>query len=259
MSWHISKALMTAYENSRSSPGLVEAFLEENSSDGEQYAPLRSNPIPRLYLSSDRMTAFSRLSRFGMTLQPLTEDLGAELLTWFLAGFPVRTFQQQERAQESPEQGPDSGKKWPESLAKYDPVSALWKTRQCLLFEDSGQSLAIFPRWGMMRDGGYFPDTTSRVARKYARDCSYLPACTATEWKAESFTTEQMLKVVINGHANRLAYPLKCSGYPMGAFPRLMEWIMAWPIGWTKLEPLAMDKFRPWLNSHGKSSPALNP
>jgi len=31
------------------------------------------------------------------------------------------------------------------------------------------------------------------------------------------------------------------------------EWLMAWPIAWTDLRPLAMDKFQQWLHSHGAS------
>lgn len=33
--------------------------------------------------------------------------------------------------------------------------------------------------------------------------------------------------------------------------PDWVEWLMGWPIGWTDLEPLAMDKFRQWLEQHG--------
>ena len=34
--------------------------------------------------------------------------------------------------------------------------------------------------------------------------------------------------------------------------PSWVEWLMGWPIGWTDLKPLAMDKYRQWLHSHGK-------
>jgi len=33
--------------------------------------------------------------------------------------------------------------------------------------------------------------------------------------------------------------------------PPWVEWLMGWPIGWTDLEPLEMDKFRLWLQQHG--------
>ena len=52
-------------------------------------------------VAKDRMTDFSRLSRFGMTFGPLTDDLGADVLTWFLAGFPAKTSAQPEKAPES--------------------------------------------------------------------------------------------------------------------------------------------------------------
>lgn len=34
--------------------------------------------------------------------------------------------------------------------------------------------------------------------------------------------------------------------------PEWVEWLMGWPIGWTDLQPLATDKFRLWLRSHGE-------
>ena len=36
--------------------------------------------------------------------------------------------------------------------------------------------------------------------------------------------------------------------------PPWVEWLMGWPVGWTDLQPLAMDRFRQWLRSHGDSS-----
>jgi len=36
--------------------------------------------------------------------------------------------------------------------------------------------------------------------------------------------------------------------------PEFAEWLMGWPLGWTDLKPLEMDKFRQWRNSHGKPS-----
>lgn len=32
--------------------------------------------------------------------------------------------------------------------------------------------------------------------------------------------------------------------------PEWVEWLMGWPIGWTALKPLAMDKFREWRQQH---------
>jgi len=138
------------------SQALVEEYLEEHCSDGEQSVPLNGNRTQLAYLPPDKMMDFSRLSRFGMTFKPLTESRGADLLTWYLAGFHARTFPAQEKEQELPESEADCGKNLPALLAKYDPDSCLWKTAQCSLFEDSELSLETFPRWGLMRNGALY-------------------------------------------------------------------------------------------------------
>jgi len=35
--------------------------------------------------------------------------------------------------------------------------------------------------------------------------------------------------------------------------PTWVEWLMGWPLGWTDLKPLAMDKYLQWLQLHGRS------
>ena len=140
MSWHYSRAL-------------VEAYSAANSSDGLPSVPLSGSLMPLLYCAPGRMKAFSRLSRFGMTFAPLTADLGADVLTWYLAGFRVKTSAQPEKAQESTENAADCGEKWPVSFARFDPASALWKTAQCSFQEDSEQFSVTWPRWGMTVNG----------------------------------------------------------------------------------------------------------
>jgi hypothetical protein len=33
--------------------------------------------------------------------------------------------------------------------------------------------------------------------------------------------------------------------------PTWVEWLMGWPLGWTDLKPLEMDKYQQWLQQHG--------
>ncbi len=73
---------------------LVEEYLGDTFSDGEPSAPLSGNNTQQAYCAPDKMTKFSRLSRFGMTYKPLTESRGEELLTLYLAGFPAKTLAQ---------------------------------------------------------------------------------------------------------------------------------------------------------------------
>lgn len=147
MSWHFSQALEAA-------------FSGENSLAGEPSAPSNSTPTPQAYLSPDRMTAFSRLSRFGMTFAPLTADRGEELLILFLAAFPARTSQPPAREPASPAPAPGSGAKWRESSVKWDPATSSWKTHRCLWEEDLDWSSVTWPRWGMMRAGVLWEPTT---------------------------------------------------------------------------------------------------
>jgi hypothetical protein len=78
MSWLFSQALVAEY--------LVDTFLV-----GEQSVPLSGKPTQLAYCAPDKMTGFSRLSRFGMTYAPLTENLGEELLMSYLAAFHAKT------------------------------------------------------------------------------------------------------------------------------------------------------------------------
>ena len=35
--------------------------------------------------------------------------------------------------------------------------------------------------------------------------------------------------------------------------PTWVEWLRGWPLGWTDLKPLEMDRWHEWLTKHGKS------
>ena len=149
MAWLISKALM----NSLYSPEQVEEFSEGNCLDGTLSAPLNGSNTPQAYCAPDKMTGFSRLSRFGMTYKPLTENHGEALLTLFREGFLAKTLAQQERAQESTESEAECGGKWLASFTKYDPSLSLWKTHQCSLLGDLDEFSETWPQWGLMRNG----------------------------------------------------------------------------------------------------------
>jgi hypothetical protein len=82
MSWLFSQALVVEY-------------LGENFSDGEQSVQSSGNNTPQAYCAPDKMTGFSRLSRFGITYKPLTETRGEELLTLYREAFHAKTSQPQ--------------------------------------------------------------------------------------------------------------------------------------------------------------------
>lgn len=147
MSWHFSRAL-------------VEEYSAATSSAGAQSALSSGSPTPQLYLQPDRMTAFSRLSRSGMTCAHLTDDHSAALLTWYLAASRVRTSAPPARAQVSTARAPGSGAKWHELSVRFDLASSSWRTHRCLWDEALQWSSVILPRWGMTCSGLVFQHPT---------------------------------------------------------------------------------------------------
>jgi len=136
MSWLFSRAL-------------VEEFSEGTCSAGAPFAPSSGSPTPQAYLPPDRMTAFSRPSRFGMTFSPLTVDRGEALLTSYLAAFRARTSASQAREPASTAPAVECGDTWRGSLARFDPVTSSWRTAQRSLLADSDESSVTWPRSGM--------------------------------------------------------------------------------------------------------------
>ena len=248
MSWLFSRALVGEY-------------LEDIYSDGEQSAPLNGNHTQQAYCAPDKMTVFSRLSRFGMTYKPLTDDLGAAVLTWCQEASRARTSAWPEKAQESTEPVAACGATWRGSLARFDPATSSWRTVQPSLLEDLGESSVTWPRSGMTAAGqcwelptlgrrinetgsGLWPTPT--VCGNYNRKglsktsgdglATAVLKCatpTARDWKSGKASQATMernsrpLSEQIGGSLN----------------PAWVEWLMGWPLGWTDLNPLEMDKY----------------
>ena len=245
------------------SQALVEEYLGDIFLDGEQSVPLNGKPIQQAYCAPDKMTKFSRLSRFGMMFKPLTEQAGEELLMLFQAAFRARTYQQQERGGELLEAEVQCGNTWRELLAKYNPDTLLWKTAQCSLLEDLELSLETWPRWGSMRNGECFrqPMLVQITAEKeYGLseripnnlDFFHTPCTTGLDGgsnsrKALKKRMEKMptplssdykgVQRMMDNHQNDLAAVV---GGPVN--PTFSEWLMGWPLEWTDLKPLETDK-----------------
>jgi hypothetical protein len=319
------------------SQALVEAYSGDTSSDGEPSVPLSGNPIPQAYLSQDKMTAFSRLSRFGMTFKPLTENRGKELLTLYLAGFHARTSALRGGGQALLEAEVPCGNTWQGLLGRYDPSTHSLKTAQCSLFEDLKPSSVTLPRWGSMQDGELYQRQTS-VRPTSENESGLWPTITATANQlSPSMQSRYARPIMPNGidqfhtpttggldggsnsrkalkkrmenwptptahNAKEAAYPAEflrktptlAATVAMRKFPTpqasdnrdrgnmsnpsiqrriaigkqimlsqsvdrnsgqlnppWVEWLMGWPLEWTDLKPLEMDKFQEWQQQHG--------
>ena len=255
------------------SQALVEEFLGGGCLDGEPSVQSNGSSIQQAYCAPDKMTDFSRLSRFGMTYKPLTENRGKELLTSFLADFHAKTSAQPEKAQESMESDLECGVTWRGSFTKYDPDTCLWKTHQCSLLGGLEPYSETWPQWGLMLHGEcweqqtleqtirgtesglspngvdsfHTPNTSgldggsnSRKALKKRQEKYPTPTChNAVEgaYPAEYTRTTPTLATHAGGKLN----------------PPWVEWLMGWPIEWTGLKRLEMDKFHCVQQQHSTS------
>ena len=261
---------------------LVEEYLEDTSLDGEQSVQSSGNPTQLAYCAQDKMTAFSRLSRFGMTYKPLMENLGEELLTSYLAGFHAKTSQPQEKVQESMESGLECGEKWRGSFVKYDPDTSSWKTHQCSLLGDLELFLEAWPQWGLMRNGECWEQRTLEQTIRGTEsgfvpngvDIFHTPNCTgldggsnsrkALKRRTEKWPTPVTRDYKDTGTQESMTRALNKRDSPglalmVGAAtggklnPTWVEWLMGWPLGWTDLKPLGMDKSHCVQPQHGES------
>ena len=300
MTWLISKALM----NSLSSQEQAVESLGDTSLDGEQSVQSSGSNTPQAYCAPDKMTDFSRLSRFGMTYKPLTEDLGEELLTSYLAGFHAKTSQLQGMEMDLTENDQECGEKWHGLLGKFDQDSHLWRTVQCSLLEDLNESLQTLPQWGMTVGGelyllptlvqntnenesglwltptvmdGLPPRNPEALERQYQNNRKgrtthatlreqvvypppkeMFPTPTMRDYKgANGFeTTKKKMAEGLRAHMGQLPNAVQhLEQKPIGGTlnPTWVEWLMGWPLGWTDLKPLGMDKSHCVQPQHGES------
>jgi hypothetical protein len=264
------------------SQALVEEYSAATCLDGEQFAQLSGNHMQLAYLPPDRMTAFSRLSRFGMTFKPLTESLGQDVLTSYLEDFPVRTFPLPDEALALKEPDPECGHTWRELLARYDPDTSTWKTPQSSLLGDYTEFSETWPRWGLMQGGvSYQRQTLVRPINETESGLWRTPQ--AQEGMRGVYKSKEAMDAhLARGHQLSLsnqvvhrhlwptptAHNAKETNAPSEALrnepilasrvggtlnPTWVEWLMGWPLGWTDLKPLEMGRFRSWRQQHGGS------
>jgi hypothetical protein len=256
------------------SQALVEEYLGENYLDGEQSVPLNGKPIQQAYCAPDKMTKFSRLSRFGMMFKPLTENFGEELLMSYLEDFHVKTSLPQEKELELKEKEAECGRTWQGLLARYDPNTHSLRTVQCSLFDDLNQSLQTWPRWGSMRNGECFQqpmlvqtmkENEFGLSEKIPNNLDFFHTpCTtgidggsnsrkALKKRMEIWPTPVARDYKDTGSKEALTRQKNARQSPGVALlvgaenggslnPMWVEWLMGWSLGWTELKPLEMDK-----------------
>ena len=203
----------------------------------------------------------------------------------------AKIFPLPEKARESTGSEAVYGRNLQESLARYDPDSRSWRTRQCLLLGGLAECLETLPKSGMMRNGVLWELTMSEP-RTRESECGFWrtpdagAGGTISEEKMERFlsggTRESgaaiQIRLCDQVRERRLWPTPKCQDSraalrdrnksnlgevvhggtltPRMKTARLnpvwVEWLMGWPIGFTDLKPSATDKFRSWRQQHSE-------
>jgi hypothetical protein len=240
------------------SQALVADCLHRSCSGGERSALLNWTGTADAFWSQDRMIEHSdTLSQYGMTFVLLTADHGKGVLTLYLAGFPAKTSVQPERERESPETGQECGFTWPESWAKYDPVSCSWKTRQCSVLGGLEPFSETWPRWGTMQNGEFW-ELSTLALHTSETEFGLLPTPTTqdnVQIRGEGAAASHGKRgTTLAGWVTMwpTKNPADCNAQNGGRLnPTWVEWLMGWPLGWTDLRPLETDRFQQWQQQHG--------
>jgi hypothetical protein len=161
-------------------------------------------------------------------------------------GFPCQDISSQGGAMDSTGNVPASGQKWSGSFAKYDRILCLWKTHQCSLLGDWEPFSETWPRWGFMLNGECW-ERTMLVALTKDTASGLLPTPMATDWKGGTASIRKDTGKQRLDQFRDWCKSLHGLTYPI---PGHSEAVMMWPVGWSDLKPLAMDKFRQWRQRH---------
>lgn len=168
------------------------------------------------------------------------------------------------------------------AFAWFDHSTHCWRTFQhCLLVDILEPSSAIWPKAGMTLDGvfyrqprwerrisgigsGLWPTPTAgnaiegihtRVAtlsREAVFGLGAKKIPTPTKGDGHMRRTSNSAKERYQAGPTLQDYLVQLSGREnVRLNPQFSEWLMGWPLGWTDLRPLEMDRFRQWCGLHG--------
>src|SRR5262245_559841 len=152
-------------------------------------------------------------------------------------------------------------------FARYDPASSTWKTCQdSLLTQASDDFSGIWPQQAMMHDGacweqtmlahritvrgsGFWHTAEGMIPRSMGstrlktldQDPQVWSTPRQSDWRSGKVSARTRFK-------NTRPLPEQVGGL---LNPEWVEWLMAWPIGWSDLKPLATAKFHWWRQQLG--------
>lgn len=251
MSWHFSLAL-------------VEEFSDLNCLNTESYVQLRSIRTAERSCFDGKTTRSYRRSLSGMTYAPSTATRGVEKWMLSLVVSPVSLGAKPESGKGGP-MSVTSGLTRSELSGRWDHNTVSWKMYPASSRKrTSERSSAGWPRRGTMFAGILF-QRPKRVPTTSGRGSGLLPTPSATGYgtnQGGSAGRTGKVRPSLQQMASKNLWPSPTANRRSGLQshgknailgplnPMWVEWLMGWPLGWTDLKPLEMDKYREWLAQH---------
>ena len=197
------------------------------------------NPI----FFAEWQTAYYLLRQSGTTSELSGESICHRSI-WSTVVSPAKTSALQDVAQAWRATSRACSYTWFESRKRSSLLLSFWKTRLPSVQGDLVALCSNWPAWGSMRDGRLFlPKRLVPVTRE-KDGSSLLPTPTASTYGSNiggGSGRQGKVRRSIYQLANRGSLP----GHPQGLLnPEWIEQAMGYPIGWTALEPWAMQWFR---------------
>ena len=239
MSWHYLQ-------------GLEEVSSEAICWDGERFAPSSLIDTLNGYCLPDSETESFHGSQSGMMCKPLTANLGKAESMLSAEDSLAKTFPVLERARESLAKDPGCGRTWRGSSVKLSQNGSWLKIAHSLLPEDSIPFCGTWPKWGTMRNG----ECSERTPLVYAtKETGYglwpSPRKSNPGSRPNGKGGRVLSEEVAISIGLKVRGEYKATGIQLN--PAWVEWLMGWPIGWTDLQELEVDRFREWLLVHSQS------
>ena len=257
--------------------------LEDICSGGERLPPLKSKITHAEFYCNGKLMDSYLDSLSGTTFVHSMENLGQEKSMLSQEDSLAKTSLPQERVMDSMVKDQECGEKWHGWLAKYDHSTSSWKTPQCSLLEEELESLETLPKWGMTVNGllweqpmlmphtkeigcgslGNWPTPVHSEARQGLQIRREGKKGTQTSLSTAVLTwPTPRTKGMCGGsgswdllNKNTTVEEARLMGAGNGGQlnPTWVEWLMGWPLGWTDLKPLEMDKSHSVQQQHGES------
>ena len=296
MAWLFSKALL---EQLNSSPELVEGYSPVSFSDGEQCALWNPIPTARPSWFNDKTTATLSLSQSSLRFKNLSQAAGVVTSLQRASHAPTSPPPYLEAGSTGKEAACSTmWSALPWAYDRNLPGSG-WKIAPCLWEEGCPESSVRLTRQGMMRNGQCWERTTplERHIREIgygswqkgetpllptptSRDCKgpsgpgrlekngpaladavkYLPTPCASDNRDRGHMNMPSIKRRVE-IGKQVMLSMAVNDGTTGGYlsPRFVEYMMGWPMSWTRMESLPLDTMVAWRNTFGIDNRNLPP